>query len=300
MSNLEQDRQFQVDKLEPENPSNNTALVRYGDGSIGGAYDNSRVTPGIIGGSMFSPEALKILGEPVDPEAVQIRPDGIIFLPEMEYRNRLHRAFNPGGWGLKYIDHWNDDGNVYYKGQLYVNNTYIGESLGEAKYIESNKRMTLATSLEGAKSNCLMRCCKDLGIANELWLPRFIKQFKALYCVEVWVESDKGQKSKQWRKLSDEPINQWPYKEVGLAVKPASPVIDITARIMAIKFLILQNSPNAELVKVNNDFIEVKWNFIQDWADKNGIGAVLDAPAVDLDRIIKGLQLKANTQKVGT
>ncbi|CAG7848680.1 SubName: Full=Related to Gephyrin {ECO:0000313/EMBL:CCA73955.1} [Serendipita indica DSM 11827] len=33
-----------------------------------------------------------------------------------------------------------------------------------------------------------MRCCKDLGIASELWDPRFIREFKAKYCVEVFVE----------------------------------------------------------------------------------------------------------------
>jgi Mitochondrial genome maintenance MGM101 len=31
---------------------------------------------------------------------------------------------------------------------------------------------------EGCKSNALMRCCKDLGIAWQLWDPVFIKKFK--------------------------------------------------------------------------------------------------------------------------
>lgn len=33
-----------------------------------------------------------------------------------------------------------------------------------------------------------MRCCKDLGVASELWDPRFIREFKAKYCVEVFAE----------------------------------------------------------------------------------------------------------------
>jgi hypothetical protein len=33
-----------------------------------------------------------------------------------------------------------------------------------------------------------MRCCKDLGVASELWDPRFIREFKKEYCVEVYVE----------------------------------------------------------------------------------------------------------------
>jgi hypothetical protein len=33
-----------------------------------------------------------------------------------------------------------------------------------------------------------MRCCKDLGVASELWDPRFIRGFKKEYCVEVYAE----------------------------------------------------------------------------------------------------------------
>lgn len=72
----------------------------------------------------------------------------------------------------------------------------------------------LPTATEGCKSNALMRCCKDLGIAGELWFvvasivflffisrdsrfsrgfdsdrdPGFIRRFKAVHCVEAWTE----------------------------------------------------------------------------------------------------------------
>jgi len=45
--------------------------------------------------------------------------------------------------------------------------------------------MTYATALEAAKSNALMRCCKDLGIASELWDPSFVAQWRQKYCVKV-------------------------------------------------------------------------------------------------------------------
>jgi hypothetical protein len=62
----------------------------------------------------------------------------------------------------------------------------------------------VATATEACKSNALMRCCKDLGIASELWCaaispqliwtqfallrdPRFIREFKSQHCVEVFV-----------------------------------------------------------------------------------------------------------------
>lgn len=73
---------------------------------------------------------------------------------------------------------------------------------GEQEYFDDSG---IATATEAAKSNALMRCCKDLGIASELWSafsvlaavksylvflrdPRFIREFKAKTCVEVFAE----------------------------------------------------------------------------------------------------------------
>lgn len=36
----------------------------------------------------------------MDFEDVEIKPDGIIYLPEIKYRRVLNAAFGPGGWGL--------------------------------------------------------------------------------------------------------------------------------------------------------------------------------------------------------
>jgi Mitochondrial genome maintenance MGM101 len=48
----------------------------------------------------FSKEAADVLLAPIDPGDVEIKPDGIIYLPEIKYRRILNRAFGPGGWGL--------------------------------------------------------------------------------------------------------------------------------------------------------------------------------------------------------
>jgi len=56
---------------------------------------------------------------------------------------------------------------------------------GEQEYFDPSG---VPTAAEACKSNALMRCCKDLGIASELWDPRFIREFKATYCVEVFAE----------------------------------------------------------------------------------------------------------------
>ncbi len=48
----------------------------------------------------FSKEAADILMAPLSPDDVEIKPDGIVYLPEIKYRRILNRAFGPGGWGL--------------------------------------------------------------------------------------------------------------------------------------------------------------------------------------------------------
>lgn len=51
---------------------------------------------------------------------------------------------------------------------------------GEQAYFDADN---LATASEGCKSNALMRCCKDLGIASELWYV-----FSASSCFTVMLE----------------------------------------------------------------------------------------------------------------
>lgn len=31
---------------------------------------------------------------------IEVKPDGIIYLPEIKYRRRLNQAFGPMGWGM--------------------------------------------------------------------------------------------------------------------------------------------------------------------------------------------------------
>ena len=54
------------------------------------------------------------------------------------------------------------DGGVSEQG----GNRLVGIARGEQEYFDPNG---IPTATEACKSNALMRCCKDLGIASELW-----------------------------------------------------------------------------------------------------------------------------------
>jgi hypothetical protein len=73
--------------------------------------------------------------------------------------------------------------------------------------------MTQATAEEAAKSNALMRCCKDLGIASELWDPAFINVWRGTYASEVWCTNQRSnEKRLLWRKKTAPPF-PYPWKE---------------------------------------------------------------------------------------
>ena len=48
----------------------------------------------------FPKEAADVLLQPITPDDIEVKSDGIIYLPEIKYRRILNRAFGPGGWGL--------------------------------------------------------------------------------------------------------------------------------------------------------------------------------------------------------
>jgi hypothetical protein len=172
-----------------------------------------------IAAAPFPPESIEVLLAPIPDDDVEIRPDGLIYLPEIKYRRILSRAFGPGAWALLPMEITVNptDNMLYYKGALFVRGQFVSEAIGEQQYYPENGNMSYATAAESAKSNCLLRCCKDLSVASELWDPTFVKRWVATYAVEVWCVNvgsrDKGKKKKMWRKKSDRPIDAFPWKE---------------------------------------------------------------------------------------
>jgi hypothetical protein len=154
----------------------------------------------------FPKESADVLMAPLDPLDVEIKPgifasssvphallltyiflaDGLIYLPEIKYRRVLNRAFGPGGWGLAPRSETNVGPKIVSREYALVCfGRLVAIARGEQEYFDPNG---IPTATEAAKSNALMRCCKDLGIASELWDPRFIREFKAKHAVEIFAE----------------------------------------------------------------------------------------------------------------
>ncbi|BAE65163.1 mitochondrial genome maintenance MGM101-domain-containing protein [Aspergillus flavus] len=159
----------------------------------------------------FPKEAADILLAETDPEEVEIKPDGILYLPEIKYRRILNRAFGPGGWGLvPRSESIVTPKTVTREYALVCNGRLVSVARGEQDYFSPDG---IPTATEGCRSNALVRCCKDLGIASELWDPRWIRKYKAQYTREVFVEHVVNKrKSKIWVRKDDEV--SYPWKEL--------------------------------------------------------------------------------------
>lgn len=166
-----------------------------------------------LGGAPFSREISDILLSPLNEKDIEIKPDGLLYLPEIKYRRILNRAFGPGGWGLApRTETYITPKQISREYALVCHGRLVSVARGEQDYFGGEEKVT--TALEGCKSNALMRCCKDLGIASELWDPSFIKDWKKKYCDEVFGEHVVNKKKKKLWKLKRNKTLDYPYKIV--------------------------------------------------------------------------------------
>ncbi|CCM01743.1 uncharacterized protein FIBRA_03809 [Fibroporia radiculosa] len=207
----------------PESVPSSSVLAQLTDTSLFGAEKNGQSTgqEGLptdwsksyfgLSAEPFSRNVSEILLSPIDSMDVEIKPDGLLYLPEIKYRRVLNKAFGPGGWGLA-------PRSETHVGPKIVSREYalvclgrlVAIARGEQEYFDQNG---IPTATEACKSNALMRCCKDLGVASELWDPRFIREFKAKHCVEIFAEHTSTKKKKKLWRRKDQPKFDYPWKE---------------------------------------------------------------------------------------
>ena len=152
---------------------------------------------------------------PINPKDVEIKPDGIVYLPEIKYRRILNKSFGPGAWALIPRGESVMKGKVLFRDYaLFCMGRFVATAKGEHESFTS--AMSVGIAEESAKSNALMRCCKDLGVASELWDPQFILEWRDKYAVGVFAENQSTKKkSKLWRR-KDRPPFGYPWKEDGV------------------------------------------------------------------------------------
>ena len=149
--------------------------------------------------SSFSAEIANLLSEPVDEQLIEIKPDGRCYLPEVQYRRILTKAFGIGGWSLIPRGPHSIQGNVISREYaLFAMGRYISQARGHTTISGSFQNPAMCT--ESVRSNSLMRCCKDLGIASSLWDNSVTAQWKAKYALRKSVTDYQGRTKYIWEK----------------------------------------------------------------------------------------------------
>lgn len=176
------------------------------------------------GASMLrlTPEEQKDLMHPADAEDYEIRPDGFIYLPAALVRKKLNDVIGIGQWAIIGQGTRKEDSEksarVFYDGILMIRGNYISRSTGESVYSFTNQNQSWASAVEAAKTDCLTRCAKDIGIATEGREPRFIRDWQKTFAVRVFCKDDYTGKIKVfWRRKDVDPF----YNETGLV--PVNP-----------------------------------------------------------------------------
>ncbi|KAI8866663.1 mitochondrial genome maintenance MGM101 [Ramicandelaber brevisporus] len=167
-----------------------------------------------VGSAPFDSTISSILQAPLPLSCIEIQNDslGLLYLPDIHYRRILNQAFGPGGWGLVPRGPHSIHERVLSRDYaLICHGRFVSVARGEQEIVGGDAGLAAAT--EGVKSNALLRCCKDLGVASELWDPAFVNKFRREHCMLAIVEhATKTTKSRRWR-LKQRPF-QYPYKEV--------------------------------------------------------------------------------------
>lgn len=165
-----------------------------------------QVNANTIGTLELSDQAEKVLAEPLNPEDVKIRPDGLVYLPWSYYAKKLDQAFGKLQWGMipQGAPQSKDNGNnvlVVWTMWLVVKGIPVSVSTGETSYRSNNSSMSYGDAIEGAKSSALARNCKQLGISLDLWDAEWVSEWKKQHAhkipnptggrpEQIWVRKD--------------------------------------------------------------------------------------------------------------
>lgn len=165
-----------------------------------------------------------VLLEPPTDQELEIRPDGIVYLSHVGYRRRLTAAVGPMGWAMRRLTgYWRMPGALLCEFALYVNGSFVSAAIGEGRYDpEDDWSPSFSDASESCRSNALVRCCKDLGMALELWDKGALETWRNTYAVQVLVQR-RDKQVQQWRLKAGPPLPREVQRAAPRPEQPPSP-----------------------------------------------------------------------------
>ena len=137
----------------------------------------------------LSPEEIAALEAQFPDEAFRLGAGGderLIYIEHAALRERLNQVFRPGQWSIIPRNRWAEnfktkDGDdacrVYVEAMLVIRGAFVAEAVGDMVYYPHNAKTNYGDAVEGAKSACLRRCAKELGIGLQAWKKEFCEMW---------------------------------------------------------------------------------------------------------------------------
>lgn len=164
-------------------------------------------------------EQIKALARPVDPETeVEIMSDGVVYMPWIVVAKRLDDAVGVGQWALRQEGpplYDADEQEYAFDGSLWICGKFAARAMGGQRWKPKNPRMTRTAAIEGARSDCLRKCAKHVGVAHELWDPDWRRKYKAEYATKRRARNRVGKEIVVWAKRSGRPAISNDFTLVG-------------------------------------------------------------------------------------
>jgi hypothetical protein len=143
-------------------------------------------------------------------------PPVIPYLSHNGYRDRLDAAFGLGGWGMVPVGQPKEkDGSVFVPYAMVIGGVPRIYTWGE----QQQHKMSYGDALEGAKSNAIVRCGKELGIARELWNRAHITALKHRRGAVVADGQQRASDHPTWDARELEPITKPQQQRLWLIIK---------------------------------------------------------------------------------
>ena len=123
-------------------------------------------------------KCIESLLRPVELKELFLNEKNWIYLSMEGYQKRLDEAFIKNGirWELQEIGLKKTIKNTVYQTHiLYIDDCFISQSIGEALASWSDDKIDYEL-----RYTALVRCCKELLIASELWEPRLSKKLSLM------------------------------------------------------------------------------------------------------------------------
>ncbi len=133
----------------------------------------------------LTPEEAALLEAEFPDEAFKQGAGGnpdLIYIEHAHLRDRLNKVFGPGQWAIVPRSRWAEEfktakgeaaTRVYVEAMLMVRGGFVSEAIGDMVYYPHNATQNYGDAVEGAKSACLRRCAKELGIGLQAWKKDF-------------------------------------------------------------------------------------------------------------------------------